>query len=133
MRLPSLKDIDEVVFSIKAATDSLHRYYTGKSNKTALQNFVKLNESGISLRAESIFIPEYIDHLEIENIAKFIAGVNQNIPYRIDAYLPIGNNPWRRPAIEEMEAAVSVARQYLTEVSCLTGNEKLKHEVIRIV
>jgi len=132
-RLPSLKDIDEVVFSIKAITDSLHRHYTGKSNRKALVNFASLYKSGVKLRAESIFIPEYIDCDEIENIARFIGGVDRRLPYRIDAYIPAGDNPWRRPTVEEMEAAVRVARQHLTEVSCLTGNEELKHEVIRII
>ena len=96
-KLIDLEHIDEVVFSIKAVTDSLHRDYTGKSNKEALNNFVRLNQSNIRLRAESIFIPEYIDFLEIENIARFIAGVNTAILYRIDAYIPVGDSPWRRP------------------------------------
>jgi len=131
-RLPSLKDIDDVLFSIKAVTDSLHRRYTGKSNRKALVNFASLYKSGIKLRAESIFIPEYIDCPEIERIAKFIAEIGKSIPYKIDAYIPAGDKPWRRPTIEEMEAAVTVARQHLTEGSCLTGNEELKYEVVRI-
>lgn len=132
-KMLSLEHIDEVVFSLKAWSDSLHRHYTGKSNRKALANFVSLYKSGVKLRAESIFIPEYIDCAEIELIAKFIASVDKSIPYRIDAYIPIGDNPWRRPTIEEMEVAVKVARQYLTEVSCLTGNEGLQYEVIRII
>ncbi|MDI6815096.1 MAG: radical SAM protein [Dehalococcoidales bacterium] len=133
LRLPDLNDIDEVVFSIKAVSDNLHRHYTGKSNRGTLANFVSLYKSGFKLRAESIFIPEYIDCPEIERIAKFIAELDKSIPYRIDAYIPVGDNPWRRPTIEEMEVAVMVARRHLTEVSCLTGNEELKYEVIRIV
>ncbi len=132
LKLIDLEHIDEVVFSIKAVTDSLHRDYTGKSNKEALNNFVKLNQSGIMLRAESIFIPEYIDFLEIENIARFIAGVNTAIPYRIDAYIPVADSPWRRPTPEEMEEAVSIAARHLVNVSCLKGNEELKFEVVRI-
>ena len=132
-KLIDLEHIDEVVFSIKAVTDSLHRHYTGKSNKKALNNFVRLNQSGIKLRAESIFIPEYIDSSEIENIARFIAGVNTAIPYRIDAYIPVADSPWRRPTPEEMEEAVTTAGRYLVNVSCLKGNEELKHEVVRIL
>jgi pyruvate-formate lyase-activating enzyme len=132
-RLPFLKAIDEVVFSIKAVTDSLHRHYTGKSNREALANFVSLYKSGGKLRAESIFIPEYIDCGEIENITRFLGEVDKSLPYRIDAYVPASDNQWRRPTIEEMEAAVMVARRHLTEVSCLTGNEGLKYEVVRIV
>jgi pyruvate-formate lyase-activating enzyme len=131
-KLPSLEAIDEVVFSLKAYTDSLHRHYTGRSNRKALENFVSLYNSGIKLRAESVLIPEYIDHLEIENIARFIASVDKGIPYRIDAYIPIGANPWRRPNPEEMQKAVSTARKHLLNVSCLTGNEDLKFNVLRI-
>jgi len=98
-----------------------------------LANFVSLYKSGIKLRAESIFIPEYIDCGEIENIVRFIGGVDHSLPYRICAYIPAGDNPWRRPTVEEIEAAVMVARRHLTEVSYLTGNEQLKYEVIRMV
>jgi pyruvate-formate lyase-activating enzyme len=128
-----LEHIDEVVFSLKAYTDELHRHYTGKSNKKALANFVKYHQSGVKLRAESVFIPKYIDCPEIEHIARFIASVNKGIPYRIDAYIPIGDNLWGRPTPEEMEKATSVARKYLDNVSCLTGNEELKFEVLRVI
>jgi pyruvate-formate lyase-activating enzyme len=126
-------DFDEVVFSIKAYTDSLHRDYTGKSNQEALDNFLYLYKSGVKLRAESIFIPEYIEHNEIENIAKFIARIDKNIPYRVDAYLQVAGNPWRRPRIDEMKAAVTAAKRHLNNVSCLTGNEELRNKVIRII
>ena len=131
--LADLKDIDEVVFSLKAHTNELHRHYTGKSNKKALENFVKYHQSGVKLRAESVFIPEYIDCSEIDHIASFIACVDQSTPYRIDAYIPIGDNLWRRPTPEEMEKATSMARKHLDNVSCLTGNEELKFEVLRVV
>ena len=126
-------DFDEVVFSIKAYTDSLHRDYTGKSNQEALDNFLSLYKSGVKLRAESIFIPEYIEHNEIENIAKFIAPIDKNIPYRVDAYLQVAGNPWQRPSIDEMKAAVTAAKRHLNNVSCLTGNEELRNKVIRII
>lgn len=128
-----LKHIDEVVFSIKAHTDELHRDYTGKSNKNALENFAKYCQSGVKLRAESVFIPQYIDCSEIEHISRFIACIDKSIPYRIDAYIPTGDNPWRRPTPEEMKEAVSTARQHLSNVSCLTGNEELKFPVLRVM
>jgi len=131
-QIPDLSHIDEVVFSIKACTDSLHRDFTGKSNKKALENFVTLYEYGVKIRTESIFIPEYIDNPEIEKIAGFVAGADRNIPYRIDAYIPIGDNPWRRPIPEEIESAASQAQKHLANVSFLTGSESLKYEVVRI-
>ncbi len=130
--IPDLSHIDEVVFSIKAYTDIIHRDFTGASNKKALENFQTLYGSGISLRTESIFIPEYIDKLETENIARFIGGVDKTIPFRIDAYIPIGDNLWRRPSAGEIENAAKLAKKYLTNVSYLTGSESLRYEVLRI-
>ena len=124
--------IDEMVFSIKAVTDTIHRDFTGKSNETALKNLVDFHESGVKLRTESIFIPEYIDEKEIEKIACYIGGVDRDIPYRIDAYIPIGDNPWRRPMPGEIENAASTAGKYLNNVSYLAGTEGLKYEVVRI-
>lgn len=131
--LADTMDIDEVVFSIKAYNSQLHRDYTGKANKKALNNFIRYHKSGVKLRAESVFIPGYIDCPEIARISRFIGSVNRSIPYRIDAYIPIGDNPWRRPTLEEMTAAVSSAQKYLDSVSCLTGNEALKFEVLRVI
>ena len=130
--VPSLEHIDEVVFSLKACSDGLHRHYTGESNREALANFAFIYKSGVALRAESIFIPGDIDCAEIENIAQFIAEVDCDIPYRIDAYLPVAGNPWRRPVGDEMESAVTSAKRYLNNVSCLTGSEELKYGVVRV-
>jgi len=127
-----LKAIDDVLFSIKAHTNNLHRHYTGKSNKRSLENFVRVYQSGTKLRVESIFIPEYIDYSEIENIARFIAEVDKSIPYHIDCYIPIGDNPWCRPTPKEVEEAATVAKRHLLNVSHLTGHEDLKFEVVRI-
>jgi len=131
--IPDLEDIDEVVFSLKAYTDQLHRDYTGKGNENALGNFVRYCHSGVKLRTESVLIPGYIDCAEIDKISGFIGEHDSRIPYRIDAFIPFGDNPWRRPTLQEMENAVNVARKNLAQVTCLTGNETLKYEVLTVV
>lgn len=137
-KLPELQNIDEVVLSIKAVTPSLYYDYTERSNKSALRNFVRVYESGVKLRAESVFIPGYIDLAETENIARFIAGIDKNIPFRIDAYFESGDNPWRRVTTAEMAAAVKVARRHLVNVSCtqqtkeVLKKEDLFFEVVRL-
>lgn len=132
LRLVPLDHIDEVVVSIKAYRDDIHRDYTGVSNKEILRNFIKIYSSGKKFRSESVFIPDLIECSEIERIAKFISSVNKTIPYRIDGYVPVGNNPWRRPTPQEMKKAVSIAHKYLLNVSCLIGKKNVKSEVIRI-
>ena len=133
LELPPLDDIDEVCFSIKAYTDSLHYHYTGTSNQGALRNFITINrQSGIKLRAESVLIPEYIDCTEVEKIAQFIAGVDRNIPYRIDGYIPVGDNLWRRATEEEVGKAVNVAKRHLSEVSGLHGGKEPTVKIERV-
>lgn len=130
--IPPLSFIDEVVFSLKAFTDSLHKDYTGKSNKVALRNFPKIYKGVKRFKAESILIPGYIDREEIGRIAQFIASIDKSIPFRIDAYIPVGDNPWRRPYEEEIEEAVVESKKFLLNVSCLKGNEDLKFDVVRV-
>ena len=130
--MPPLKDTDMVGVSFKAFTNSLHRHYTGKSNKRVLENFVRLYQSGVKLSAETVLIPEYIDAGEVERIAKFIASVDKDIRYQIDSYFPVADCPWRRPTAEEMDEAVSLARRHLTNVHWFKGDEDLLFEEVKI-
>ncbi|XUX00050.1 MAG: radical SAM protein [Dehalogenimonas sp.] len=131
-------NIDDVVLSIKAVTPELYKEYAGISNEIVLQNFEHYYKSGVNLKAESVFIPGYIDLIETEKIAQFIASVDPKIPYRIDAYFTSGKNPWRAPTIEEMGRAVSIARQHLANVYSTQQTKKdltksdLMYEVIRL-
>ncbi len=124
LKLINLEHIDEVIFSIKAYSDGLHRDYTGKSNKRILNNFIAIYESGKNLQAETVLIPGYIDASEVELIAMFVASIDKNIPFRIDAYFPAGNNPWRAATTEEVKVAAELARKHLNKVSCLTLDMK---------
>jgi len=130
VKLPDLSNIDEVVFSIKAITPELYEDYTQRPIGNLLDNFRKVYKTpGVKLRAESVFIPGYIGFGETERIARFIASVDKDIPYRIDAYFESGDNPWRRPTPEEMEDAVDLAKKHLTTVTCTQQIEReLKKE-----
>lgn len=120
LRLASLEHIDEVIFSIKAYLDELHRDYTGRSNKKILENFVAVYNSGRRLQAETVLIPDFVDAAEVERVAMFVASVDKDIPLRIDAYFPVGDNPWRAATAGEVEEAACLARQHLNRVGCLT-------------
>ncbi|MEA2121500.1 MAG: hypothetical protein EGMGGAKC_00821 [Dehalococcoides mccartyi] len=85
-----------------------------------------------------MFIPGYIDLEETEKIARFIASVDENIPYRMDAYFESGDNPWRPPTPEEMQMALEVARKHLKNVYCTQQTKQnlskadLLYEVVRL-
>ena len=89
-KLSPLAMLDEVIFSIKAVTPALHRDYTGVDNRVILRHFAQISSSkSVSLHAETVLIPGYVDEEEILRIAAFIASVDRSVPFRIDAYLPI--------------------------------------------
>lgn len=139
VKLPDLSRTDEVVMSLKAVTPEIYREYTLHTNYQVLRNFAKVYHTGIKLRAESVFIPSLIDLEETEKTAEFVAGIDKNIPYRIDAYFESGTgNPWRRATPEEMEAAVAAAKKHLTNVTCTQQTAKklektdLMYEVVRL-
>lgn len=108
--------LGEVYVSIKAYSDSVHRQFTGHSNKRSLENFKLLKNSRIKLGAGTILIPGLVDVDEIEGLAKFIGGVDPNIPLRIAAYMPIPGTPWRSPTKDEMMKAAQMASRYLKNV-----------------
>ena len=131
--LPPHHLFGDVQLSIKAVTPGLHRDFTGVDGALVLEHFRHLHRAGVNLRTESIIIPEYIDAPEIRRIAEFVASVDPEIPYRLDAYIPVPGAPWRRPTLEEMECAVSAAREHLQQVSVLHGRTGNGYEVVCLV
>jgi len=102
-----------IQMSIRAYDDGIHRFYTGQTNKSVLDNFKLLSKSRIKLMAESILIPGLIEQSEIERIAKFIASINPAIPYRIDGFVPFHDAPWRSHSPEEVIRTAQIAKRHL--------------------
>jgi pyruvate-formate lyase-activating enzyme len=134
--MPPLDMVDEIIFSIKAISHSLHKDYTGFSNRGILSNFRKLaGVPRIRLNAETVFIPNYVDEAEVIRIAAFIASIDPAVPLRIDAYLPVPGQPWRVPEIEEIEKLRDRVCKILpgaTSFHGKQGNEPLVYEVKRV-
>lgn len=134
--LPPLMLLDEIIFSIKAVTPSLHRDYTNDDNEIILKNFIEIASCKfLLLHTETVFIPGYVDEEEILRIAAFIASVDRSIPFRIDAYLPIQGLPWRVPTPEEIQALAYRTKQVLPNTTCFYGDKgktELAYEIERI-
>lgn len=132
--------IDEVCGSIKAVTPKRFKDFTGRDNpKQVLKNFERYAKNPrIKLRAETIFVPGLITKEEIRKIAAFISSIDNQIPYRIDAYIPINTyfpgrkDNFRRPTQRQMMEAKEAAQEYLNNVSILTREIKPSFEVKKI-
>ncbi len=122
--MPDLADIDQVIFSIKAFSEDIYRKYTGRNNKPALKHFADIAKMGKNLHAEVVYIPELIEADEIEKVAKFVASVNPEIPFRIDAYFPVPECPWRAASNAEVEHAAELAKKHMKNVTILTLDMK---------
>jgi pyruvate-formate lyase-activating enzyme len=124
--------LSSTCMSIKAYNDDIHRFYTGQTNKSVLDNFKLLAKTQIILMVESVLIPGLIDSDEIERIARFIASVNDSIPFRIDGFIPIHDVPWRRPSPEEVLTATQIAKTHLKNVYYIHSGTEQKGQVISV-
>ncbi|MEJ5300154.1 MAG: radical SAM protein [Thermodesulforhabdaceae bacterium] len=83
-----------IKFDLKVWDENLHKVLTGQSNKTTLKNFARLAErikerpEPPPLVASTLLVPGYVTEEEVENIARFIADLNPDIPYALLAFYP---------------------------------------------
>jgi len=79
---------------LKAWSEPLHMALTGVSNARTLENFRSVaalsgSRKGLPLLvASTVLVPGYIDEHEVSGIARFIAGLNPDIPYALLGYSP---------------------------------------------
>ena len=91
----SLKSGGIIKFDIKAWNPTLHNVLCGVTNEPTLENFKQIFQKYYSLRPEvplltasTLLVPGYVDTLEVEQISKFIAELDPNIPYTLLAFYP---------------------------------------------
>jgi pyruvate formate lyase activating enzyme len=108
-----------VKFDLKAWSEPLHVALTGGSNRRSLENFARAARRAAEraepplVVASTLLVPGYVDAIEVSAIARFIAGIDPEIPYALLAFAPhfrmadLPRTP-RRQAFEA-EAAARVA------------------------
>ncbi len=91
----SLKSGGIVKFDLKVWDESLSKVLCGVSNRAALDNFREIGERFFKQRLEvpvltasTLLVPGYVDAVEVENIARFIAEIDPDIPYTLLAFYP---------------------------------------------
>jgi pyruvate formate lyase activating enzyme len=83
-----------VKFDLKAWDPTLHRALSGVGNERTLENFARaaafMTRRPVPpvLAASSLLVPGYLDEMEVRGIARFIAGLNSEIPYSLLAFHP---------------------------------------------
>jgi len=85
----SEKSKGTVKFDLKAWSEPLHFLLTGRSNERVKKNFELIGNSFPEvLSATTLLVPYYVDEVEVEGIASFIASVSESIPYSLLVFHP---------------------------------------------
>jgi pyruvate formate lyase activating enzyme len=83
-----------IKFDLKAYDEAIHRALTGTSNCRTLDNFARAAQRSRErpdpplVVASTLLVPGYVDAQEVGAIARFIAGLNPDIPYALLAFAP---------------------------------------------
>lgn len=117
-----LEELDGITVHIdlKALDPAIHKWYTGKDNNPVLEVVRLLYGMDFDFQVSTVYIPDVVETGEIENIARYLSGIG-DISYKVIRYVPVGDFS-RRPGVEEIEDAVSIAGRYLKDVTSSIDN-----------
>jgi len=118
-----LLHVDYIKLDLKAYSDEVHRWYTGKSNTNVLRAVELLSKYGLNFYVRTIFIPGIVDIDEVQKIARFLSQVNRRISYKIYQFAPehTRHKSLREsPTKEQMLRASATARNYLDNAESYT-------------
>jgi pyruvate formate lyase activating enzyme len=123
----SMESGGTVKFDLKAFDPNLHRALCGTGNTRTLDNFrrvAEITQGTDTLTATTLLVPSYLDAVEVGKIARFIASIDDDIPYSLLVFHPdymLNDLPVTPRA--QVEACVEAARQHLNRVN--VGNMHL--------
>ncbi len=110
--------VDEMGVSLRAVTKRKHIQLTGVPNTKVLGNLYTIHDRGVRMHASCIMIPDVVDAVEVGKIAEFLAGVDEEIPLHITAFIPVPGLHWRAPTKAELAEAMRAALVHLKHVDC---------------
>jgi len=121
----ALRSGGNIKFDLKCSTDAVSRALSGVSNRRSFENFEMLfTKYGMGrpdmplLTATTLLVPGYVDDQEVEKIAIFLAGLDNEIPYSLLVFHPdfmMSDLPVT--PIRQVKDCYSVARRYLKRVN----------------
>ena len=114
-----------IKFDLKCGSETVSKALSGVSNRRSFENFEMLfTKYGAErpnmplLTATTLLVPGYVDALEVEKIAGFLADLDRDIPYSLLVFHPdfmmsdLPNTPRR-----QAEECYNVAKKHLTRVN----------------
>ncbi len=121
-----------IKFDLKSFNERLNIALCGVSNSRTLENFKYLAENYFGSRGEympemsacTLLVPDYVNHEEVEQIAKFISEINDKIPYSLLVFHPdYQMNDLPITSRKQANECLNSAKKYLVNVNL--GNKFL--------
>ena len=81
----------------------------------------------MQMEANLVYIPGFVGLDEVEGLCRYLQNLDDSIPFRVQGYIPVPGQPWKRPTKKQMADAAEVAQKYLktVQLSHLTVAEAL--------
>lgn len=120
----SLKSGGNMKFDLKTSNENLNVAISGISNNVTLENFERIGKRYCNQRPElplltagTLLVSGYVDALEVEKIAKFIADIDSTIPYTLLAFYPTHIlNDLPITTKKNADKCFNIAKKYLANV-----------------
>ena len=124
--------LSSLVVDIKAFTDEIHKWYTGKSNKRILKAIKLLNNHNLNFSVRMILIPGIVDIDEIRRMCIFLSHIDRSIPFKIYGFSPehAREKISHRPSRIELLRAYRETKLHLDNVRVGSDPETLTFEYI---
>ena len=98
--------VDSFWLDLKALDEGDHKWLTGCFNRHLLKLPEEIVRRGFVLEVLSLFIPNLVETLELQKIAKLLFEVSPDIPFTIVAFLPeYQMKRYKSPKVSEMVEA----------------------------
>ena len=127
----AIKTGGNIKFDLKSYNEKMNLALCGVTNSRTLENFKYLAENYFGKRnnlpemsACTLLVPGYVNHEEVEQIARFISSINNKIPYSLLVFHPdyqMTDLPITPK--DQAELSLDVAKKYLFNVHL--GNQFL--------
>lgn len=121
----ALRSGGNIKFDLKCGSETVSKALSGVSNRRSFENFEMLFRKYGSERRDmplltgtTLLVPGYVDALEVEKIAGFLADLDRDIPYSLLVFHPdfvmsdLPTTPYR-----QVEECYRAAKKHLTRVN----------------
>ena len=114
--LKLLPYVDAMNIDLKAYSNSYYKKICGAKLDSVLET-IKLANEHVHIEVTTLLVTDAFDALkEVEEISKFLATVNKDIPLHLSRYFPRYKMKNEETNIEVMKQAAQMARNYLNYV-----------------